>query len=271
MAFPLPCYDFLKLLGKEMKPYILGVWIVGITFESVLLARAFLTQWFRAYPLFSAYLLCVFIQDIFFLSVYLFHFKYYAPIYWYAEFFSLLLGCAVTWEIFRLVLGRYPGAGRMARNVLLFALILVITKHLGEASAGVPTWPTTAVELERNLRGIQAVSLIVLAFLSVYYMIPIGSNIRGIFAGYGLFVATSVITLTLRTSLGSAFQTGWTFLQPLSYIVVLAIWCSSLWEYQLASTTELPAKIEQDYQSLAMATRKGLVQARAFLGKSLRP
>jgi hypothetical protein len=254
-----------------MKSYTLIVWLACVDLECVLLVRAWVSEWFRKYPFFFAYLACVFIQDVFFLAVYLFNFRYYTPLYWYAEFFSLLIGCGVSWEIFRLVLGRYPGAGRMARNVLLFALIMVITKDLGNFWSGDVPWPSTAVELERNLRAIQAVSLIVLALLIFYYVVPISRNVKGILTGYGLFIAASVVTLALRASLGKAFQPAWVFLQPLCYAGVLFIWCGSLWKYEPAPVTQLEPKIEEDYRSLALVTRKGLLQVRAYLGKSMRP
>ena len=254
-----------------MKSYTLFFWLVCAALECVLLVRAWASEWFRQYPFFFVYLACVFIEDVFLLGVYLFKFRYYTPLYWYAEFLSLAIGCGVSWEIFRLVLGRYPGAGRMARNVLVLALIMVISKDLGNAWSGGASWPSTVVELERNLRAIQAVSLIILVLLSVYYVVPVGRNVKGILGGYGLFIATCVLTLTLRTSLGNEFQAAWVFLQPLCYTGVLVIWCGSLWSYEPAPPPELEAKIEQDYQSLALVTRKGLLQARAYLGKSMRP
>ncbi len=257
--------------SRKMKPYELFLWLACVALESLLLVRGWVSEWFRKYPFFFAYLACVFIQDIFFLMIYLFHFKYYAPIYWYGEFFSLVIGCCVAWEIFRLVLGRYPGAGRMARNMLVVALIMVLTKSLGDAWNGSVPWPGTAIELERNLRAIQALSLIVLASLSAYYEIPIGRNVKGIFIGYGLFVATSVMTLTLRASLGETFQGAWIFLQPFCYAAVLSLWSAALWKYERGPLLEGQPKIEEDYQSVARVTRKGLHQARAFLCKAMRP
>jgi len=255
-----------------MKLYVLwSLWLIGIVLESVLLVRALASAWLSKYPFFFAYLVAVFIQDIFLLAVYLFKFNYYAPLYWYGEFISLILGCGVSWEIFRLVLGRYPGAGRMARNVLLFGLIMVFTKGLGDAWSGSVSWPSTAIELERNLRVIQALSLIVLTGLTAYYEVPIGRNVKGIFVGYGLFVATSVMTLTLRVSLGRTFEAVWVFLQPFCYAAVLGIWCSALWRYERGPLLEAQPRIEDDYQSLVLLTRKGLLQARAFLGKAMRP
>jgi len=107
--------------------------------------------------------------------------------------------------------------------------------------------------------------------LSLYYAIPIGRNVKGIFAGYGLFMGTSVLMLTVRASVGDAFQAYWMFLQPLCYTAVLGVWCRSLWRYEPIPSKELQSRIEEDYRSLVLATRKGLLQTRAFFGRSMRP
>lgn len=256
---------------KSSHALLLCLWLAGVALESLVLVRALASGWFRKYPFFFAYLASVFIQELFLLVIYLFRFNSYTSVYWFEEFFSLAMGCGVTWEIFRRILGRYPGAGRMARNVLLIALAMVLFKGLVSAWNHDVPWPTTGIELEGSLRAVQALSLIVLAALSVYYEVPIGRNIKGIFVGYGLFIGTSVLTLTLRGSLGKAFQIAWLFLQPICYMTVLFIWCASLWNYEPAPALESHLKIEEDYQSLILATRKGLIQARALLGKAMRP
>jgi hypothetical protein len=254
-----------------MSSYALSFWLAGVALEGTILARALVVGWFRKCPYFFGYLASVFVQDVFFLAVYIFKFKYYKPIYWYAEFFSLLMGCGVTWEIFRLILGRYPGAGRMARNVLAIVLLGVFSKGLVDAWNGGIPWAVTMVELERNLRAIQALSLIVLALLIAYYRVPLGRYAKGIFAGYGIFIATMVVTLTLRASIGQAFQAAWVFVQPHCYAASLGIWCVSLWSEERSPVEQSQSKIEEDYQSLALLTRRSLVQAREFLGKTIRP
>ena len=266
----LSCYNLLPAIN--MKPSVLwSVWVLGVALESLLLVRAVASRWWRRYPFFFTYVASVFVQEVSLLVIFLLKSKYYASFYWYGEFISLLIGCAVSWEIFRLVLGRFPGAGRMARNVLLFALIMVCTKCVVDAWNGSAPLPSTAIELERNLRAIQAVSLIVLAVFTTYYAIPMGRNIKGIFVGYGLFIGTSVMTLTLLASLGETFQTVWVFLQPFCYAAVLGIWCTTLWKYEDGRQLESQAKIEEDYQSLVLVARKGLLQARTFLSKGMRP
>jgi hypothetical protein len=57
------------------------------------------------------------------------------------------------------VLGRFPGVARMARNVLLFALIVIFIKAVDGAWRGSVPWPSTAMEFERSLRAMQVLSL----------------------------------------------------------------------------------------------------------------
>jgi len=249
----------------------LSLWLAGVVLEGLLLLRGLASGWFKKYPIFFAYLASVLAQELFLLAIYRFRFADYARVYWFEEFVSLVMGCGVTWEIFRATLERYPGAGKMARNVLLIALSMVVCKGLVNAWNSYTTWPTTGIELEGNLRAIQALALIVLAVLIVYYEVPMGRNIKGIVVGYGLFIATSVVTLTLRGSIGKTFQIAWVFLQPMCYLTVLFIWCGSLWKCDAAPLAEPQLKIEEDYRLLALATRKGLSQVRTLAGKVMRP
>ncbi len=255
-----------------MKFFAASLWLVGPLLESLLVSRALLQGWYKKYPMFFCYLACVLVQDLFFLSIYSFRSEYYASIYWYGQFFSLALGAGVTYEIFVLVLRAYPGAGRMARNVLALSLIIGLCKPFVDAWSGGSVLPLNMVELERNLRGVQAFSLLALAGLVAYYRIPIGRNVRGIFAGYGFFVGSSLAALTLGSSVvGEFYRHTWAALQPTCYIVVLLLWCISVWKYEPAPALAGRNKMEQDYQLLTHATRKGVLQARSFLGKAIRP
>jgi hypothetical protein len=96
----------------------------------------------------------------------------------------------------------------------------------------------TLVQLERDLRMMQALMLAAFTVLVLYYAIPIGRNLLGIALGYGCFVTTSVFNLTLRTSIGVRFQTAWSYLQPLEYCISLAIWCVALWSLTPATVAE---------------------------------
>lgn len=249
----------------------LGLWLAGPLLETVILVRGLRAGWLHKYRFFSAYLFCVLIQDLLFFVVYFVRFRYYSPLYWCAELLSIALGLGVTYEIFQLVLGGYPGAGRMARNVLKIVILMTLFGNVAGTWEGHLLSRDAVIEIERNLRVMQALSLLVLATLLLYYRIPIRRNAKGLFVGYGMFVGSSVATLTLRSSLGESFQGVWVSMQPLCYVLALLIWCGFLWSYEPAPTECLCPQIEEDYRSLAVVTRKGVLQARRFLLRAVRP
>ena len=254
-----------------MNAYVLSVWVGCVALESIVAIRALRTEWFRSYRVFFTYIIWVFFQDLFFLAVYFKGSSYYALLYWVAEFVTVALGCGVTWEIFQRALKGCPGATRMAKGVLALVLVTAVSKVAVNIWNDVAPWPGTMIELERNLRAIQATSLIALGLLVAYYGIPLGRNLIGILFGYGLFISTSVLNLTLRAFFGRPFQATWTYLQPLCYSAVLAIWCVSLWNFEEAPIPPAEPRLEKDYAQLATVTKKGLLQVRAYLGWGLRP
>jgi hypothetical protein len=250
----------------------LAVWLTTLVLEVVLLFQAFKGEFVRKYALFYVYLGSVFLQSFSLLIIYLAKPNYYKLLYWSAEFVSVVLGCGIVWEIYRGALGRFPGAARMARNVLLLILLMVFAKVLVNAWNGT-AWRSAGmvIELERDLRAVQSAVLIGLIIVIAFYRIPLGRNLWGMMMGYGLFIGTNVIVLALRVALGDSFQSVWHYLQPLCYLAVLCIWCITLWSYNSAPLPKAELHIEQDYQLLAGATRRGLLQARAFLRRAMRP
>jgi hypothetical protein len=257
-------------MSESINVYGLSLWLSGPILETLILFRGFRARWLTRYKFFSAYLFCVLAQDLLFLAFYFIRSKYYAPAYWCAELLCIVLGVGVTWEIFGLTLGRYPGADRMARFVLSIVVVVTISATVAGAWGGHIFTRDSVVELERNLRVAQALSLLVLGIFCLHYRILIGRNLRGLFAGYGIFVGSSVITLTLLSFFREAFYNAWVAVQPLCYLVALVVWCVFLWTYQ-PDPAEPSPKIEHDYNSLALATRKRVLSARALLMRTLRP
>ena len=254
-----------------MNAYVLSVWIGCLALESIVATRALRTEWFRSYRVFFTYIIWVFSQDLFFLVVYFKGRSYYAPLYWVAEFVTVALGCGVTWEIFQRALKCCPGAARMAKGVLAIVLVTAVCKVAVNIWSDVAPWPGTMIELERNLRAIQATSLIALGLLVAYYGIQLSRNVIGILFGYGLFISTSLLNLTLRAFFGPSFHTTWIYFQPLCYSAVLAIWCISLWNFEEAPNPAAELQLEKDYAQLAKVTKKGLLHVRAYLRWGLRP
>lgn len=240
--------------------------------EAVLLLRAVRGRFFAKYSLFYAYLLWVLLRSLAGFYVMLRHPGLYPSFYWDTQFIDTLMGCGIIFELYRQGLVHYPGAARMARNVLAFIFAIVISKVLANALSGPLLSPgPIAYDLERNLRMVQSVFLIALFALFYYYAIPLGRNLRGMMLGYGLFLGTSVINLTFRTQLGPAFQVWWTYLQPLSYVLVLAIWCPALWACVPMPLPAPASKLEYDYQLLSAGTRRRVAVVRNYLSKAVLP
>jgi hypothetical protein len=249
-----------------------AIWLAGLILMAVQLVRAFAAKLVSKYALFYIYLGFVLTTSAALLLFYLAKFRYYRDFYWYVEFLGAALGCGVVWEIYRGALARFPGAARMARSVLAFLFALVVSRVLTDAWRGAVRWPfDTMMELERDLRGVQCAALIGLMAVIGFYRIPLGSNLWGMTLGYALLISSNVITLTLRVLFGSSFQTAWVYLQPVSYLAVLCIWCASLWSYKPAILAKRNPKIEEDYRVLADTTSRALVQASCHLRKALRP
>ena len=250
----------------------LAIWFLTLVIEGLLLVRAVTGGFVRKYILFYSYLGWVLALSSVRLIIYIARPAYYRDFYWDTQPLSVLMGCSLVWEIYRQALRRYAGAARMACNLLLFLLLMVFSRTLINAWNGSGWWQAeTTAELERNMRTVQGILLIALILVLAYYAIPLGRNLKGMLLGYGLFISTSVINLTLRLLLGDSFQKPWQYLQPIFYLAALTVWGLSLWSYQPIPSPATEPRIEADYQFLATTTRKRLFQVRAYLARAIRP
>ena len=123
--------------------------------------------------------------------------------------------------------------------------------------------------LERNLRIVQALAILTLVSLFLWYAIPFGKNLKGILFGYGLFIAMSIVQLTLSYTWGD-IRLFWPYVQPVSYLLVLGLWASALWSAQPVPRGKWATQLEDDYEVLAASTRTQLRRALASLGWTAR-
>jgi hypothetical protein len=190
--------------------------------------------------------------------------------YWVFEFSSLVLGCFVFFELYRVALKPYPGTARMARALLavLFAVaaIKTIIKTLN-----VPEWwrNATPAQVEGLLRVCELLAILALTVLFLSYSVQFGKNLRGILMGYGFFVSWSVICLALVAARVATATTFWSYTFPLSYLLSLSVWTMHLWSYQPNLVPDRAIPLEQEYQRVAAATQRRLHTARGYLAKAV--
>ena len=249
------------------------MWWAGISLETVILLRAFRCKMFSIYPLFYAYVVSVLGTEISRFVVYRFRAPLYTNWWWGTEFLSLLVGYFVIFDIFEKGLAAYEGVKRFARVVGLVVLAGIVAFTTYQLIAR-NQWNQglTSVEVERNLRCAELILLGGILFLVAYYRIRMGRNLKGIILGYGLYVATVVMSNAALSYLGGSFLTIVSTVRADSYFAALTIWTVALWSYH---PNPLPNKLgrgmDGDYQALVAKTKNALRDARSYLSKGGRP
>lgn len=239
---------------------------------ALLLVRAVRGRFFTKYLIFFLYLTHVLLFDLVSFYIDVFFPGAFRAFYWNTQFISLAVGYCVIWEIYIQVLADYKGTARMASLAVSTIFVVVVARVLSNTLSGT-VWSTaeTVGELERNLRTIQAFLIAAILVLVAYYGIPIGRNLRGIILGYGFFIATSVVHLTLRDHIGDQFQQTWWYIQSTAYFVSLLIWTVTLWSYQPNPKPEREIEIEHDYEHFSRRTAHAIESARAYIVRTIRP
>lgn len=247
------------------------VWLMGLLLELAMLIRAVAGKTVTKFPYFYAYVFCVFgvsaglyiLNDVTPASYY----KW----YWPTQFATLVAGCGVIVEILRHTLEPYPGAERVARvaSLGIFGLTFV---YVGLKARMLPELTPLAVtvELERDLRVIEALLLTSILTIVFYYRIEIGRNARGLIVGFGAYVGTSLVALALRAFLGPRFNTTWGVLQSGSYLFALTVWMVALWSYYPQPVPSGRTRLDDDYEALAGATREVLHSLRSYFRRTAR-
>lgn len=246
------------------------IWWLGIALVFFVLLRGYRSKILIKYPFFYVYAACVFVAST--LLYFLYHSQLtvaaYDTWYWDAEFLTLLAGYGILLEIFNHVLGPYPGAAKFARTtgIVAFGVVVCFASLYPRLF---PQWSAgTSIEFERDLRTVQALFLGGLLVVIFYYRIAISRNMKGMIVGYGLYIATSLMSLALRAYAGMPFDNFWKIAQPLSYDLTLLVWLVALRSYTPAPIPVGRVDLDADYQELATRTRKAV---RSRFGRTARP
>jgi len=246
------------------------IWWVGIGLAFFVLLGGYRAKLLLKYPFFYSYAACVFVAST--LLYFLYHSQLpvasYDAWYWSAEFLTLVVGYGILLEILNHALGPYPGAAKFARTIGVIAFGIVVC-FAWLYPRLFPQWsPGTSVEFERDLRTVQALFLGGLLVVVSYYRIAISRNMKGLIAGYGLYIATSLVTLALRSYAGISFDTFWKIAEPLSYDISLLIWLVALRSYSPTPVPDSGINLDADYQELVARTRSAV---RSHFRKTARP
>jgi hypothetical protein len=153
--------------------------------------------------------------------------------------------------------------------VLSFGFAVALAKAIASTWSDPRWWlEANTLEIERALRTMQALAIVALVVLFLFYSISFGKNLRGILLGYGLFIGVRLISLIFVPAEGKDF---WFYAYSAAFPAALSIWLAHLWSYSESPALQpSAARLESDYQRVAAATRRRLQTVRGQLAKAVR-
>ena len=247
-----------------------GLWFFGDVLLLLLLGLGVKRVLISKYLIFYAYIGLHVLGEVLRVSAYYLAPGEYLPIYWSTQFVSVAASYFVLWEIFRHVLRDYPGTAIIARRLVTAIFILVLAKtFLTALVTGVDPFRLGVIPLERDLRFVQVCLLLGLQFLITYYSIPLGRNLRGLILGQGLFIATSMAILALRSYMGPSSYEVWALGQQGCAVGALLIWTHAFWSYEPNPKPSARINLEEDYALLVRRTNLAFIKARSILVRTL--
>jgi hypothetical protein len=241
----------------------------GVT--SILFARGLKSGVARRYPFFFSYLACLLVSSLVFFWITSYARHYYLGFYWYSQFVHIALGFGIIWEVFGRVFRDYPGSARMARFLVTFALAAIFLDGILLATVWNPTAMVTVSELEKLMRVVQAILLLICGVLLAYYELPIGKNVSGIFLGYGIYVIFSILMLVTRPFMTAESFSMWRYAPPAILLLAKFVWLYSLASYQPAPALASSRSQDLEFPFLAQQTRLSMARVRNSLGRALQP
>ncbi len=247
------------------------LWRAGLVVEVLLLIRAVRSRMVTKFPYFYAYIFCVCSVSLVLYIGYALSHGFYNRWYWPTQFATLVAGCGIVLEVVRHAFEYYPGAERLARIACLgvFGATFCYV-GLKVATKAELTPLAVTVELERDLRVIEALLLVAILTIVFYYGIALGRNLVGLIIGFGAYVGVSLVTLAIRAFLGFRFNAVWIGLQSGTYLLSLMVWAAALWSYSPQPVPVDRTRLDGDYEALAGATREILSSLRSYFKRTAR-
>ncbi len=248
------------------------IWLSAVGLEAIILCRGVKAALLRKYPLFYAYVICVFLIELLRFSCHEFAPNFYQAFYWHTELVTIVTSYAVIVEIFGGSLRHNPAVTRLARTSMLVVFVLTGTYVASDMlHGGFASLPRVTAELGRDLRYVEGALLLVMLWLFGRYRISFGRNLLGLAIGYSLLVGLDVIDLAFLFLPGNEFSIALRKSLPITYVITLSIWCSGLWSFQPEPLPPAENAIDRDYALLAARTRAALAHLSTRVGRTLRP
>lgn len=195
---------------------------------------------FARYPFFYTQLFCSMTGTIVVQVAYSNYFPgaKYAVWYWPAELITMAIASTLFLDVMRYTLDNCAATRRVAAGMrLLLGLAILAMASLRFFLSSAQLAGTLC---ERGFRLFEALFLVAIIILAIRSRLPIGGNIRGIIAGYGIIVAINLIFFAVAFYAGYPPLRRWNWVPGAGYDIAFIIWLISLWRHYPNPALEMP-------------------------------
>jgi hypothetical protein len=220
---------------------------IGLAMEIMLTARLIAGRLFARYPFFFAHVCSVLAVTIAFYALILSDPQLYGRCYWIGQLLTMITGCGIILEILTHVLWPDAGTRRYAmalRWILYLAVGGIVTIYLW--TPAILRDSVDNLNIERDFRSVQSFLLLAALALIFRRSLVMGRNMKGMFLGYGIYVAASLVILAVRSYAGPVAQHAWQIAQPFSYLVCVLIWLCAMWAYYPGPSATVAVRSSDD-------------------------
>jgi hypothetical protein len=216
-----------------MEAYSFGIAILGYILGGVLILRAARGEFLSRFVLFYSYVAYVLCGSAMANLVSWLRPEYYASTFWYYFLVGLLAEFAVVVEISDHLFAPYPAIQRLGRFLAVFICSALFLFYIFPSLTGADSLSLALLDFIKRATLTKALIVIAILAAARYYRLPLGKNVSGLIAGFGIYLGVTIANFSLAEVYGRAIY-GRTFsvVGPLASTLCLLVWTVSLWRYQ---------------------------------------
>jgi hypothetical protein len=209
---------------------------VGLTFEALLLWRLFRHRQLKRYAYLSSFLLFELIRSPALVTVYYFNREWYSRAYWNTEGVGLAVFFAILWEVARHLFPSGSPLRRLAWQAVLLSETILIPSLLmlawGWSASNFDRYPVLKIWplVEQYFTLAVSLLLLVIAGVARYYGVSFGRNMRGLIAGFGVYLCLYAANFAALQTV-PRFHVFWQFISSVSYSAMVACWLWAFWKF----------------------------------------
>lgn len=209
-----------------------GLWFLTLAVQTGICVAMIKKRLFHEMPLFLAYTSFHVLRSLALLGVRQWASPTsYSYTYWVSEAISVLLGFAVIYELFSVVLQRFQGLRQLGMMLFRWAFVVLVMIAIVSANrndASSPGLITAVLVLERSVRIIQCGLVVFLFMFASTLALSWRHYVFGVALGFGLYAAVELILTSVRVQVGASADQTYIFLKPAAYAFSTLIWMSYL-------------------------------------------